>query len=136
MTKYKLQHNNSTVEFVSLETATTYKNANNLQEDILQFEESVPPNITVDETIKRVINDACVFGQSVIIEVAKDNVLLGLNSTQITAILQKCAHILPLLQNGALHTAYGALLVLVADSTLPQERIDKYKLMLQQYLGL
>lgn len=87
------------------------------------------------ETKDKVLS-AIAFGQSIIVEVATDNIMLKLTPTQIIAILTKYAGIKAMLESGSLKTALAAMQTLKPDDNMPQWRIDKYVNKVKAYLGV
>jgi hypothetical protein len=74
------------------------------------------------------------FGQGLILQAAAENIVLGLTSTQIIDMVQKCSGVMSLLESGALGTALVALEVLVPDSVVTQPRINNFITQIQQYI--
>lgn len=90
----------------------------------------------VDERLKNRISSAIAFGQSLIIEVAIENIKLNLTPQQIILILTRFAGIKQMLETGSLYTALETMEKIKPDAIMTQERIDKYKNKLKKYLGV
>jgi hypothetical protein len=88
--------------------------------------ERLGPQPTQEYIVRRRIDKSIKFGVDLIKEVAAENVLLNLNSTQIAMVLAKCQTILGLLQTGAISTAYLAMMTMQPDQVLTKDRIDRY----------
>ena len=92
-------------------------------------------NVAEDQLRNKVVS-AIAFGQSLIVEVAVENIMLQLTIPQIIAILTKFAGIKAMLESGSLYTALAAMQQIKPDDTMTKERIDKYVNKLKKYLGV
>ena len=90
----------------------------------------------MDKAVQSKITAAIQFGQQFMIEVAADNVMLRLNTSQIMKMLQKYGHIQAMMQSGSLYTALGALEAIQPDELVSLERKIKYVNKIKKYLGL
>lgn len=89
-----------------------------------------------DNKIKDRITSAIVFGQTLIVEVAMENIKLNLTPSQIIAILTKFNGVKQMLETGSLYTALETLEKIKPDANISQERINKFKNRIKKYLGI
>lgn len=107
-------------------------------------ERSALTKVIVDHTVKSdsekfiqsKISSAIQFGQQFMIEVATDNVLMGLNTSQILRMLQKYGHIQGMMLSGSLHTALAAIEAIEPDDIVSPARKALYVSKIKKYLGL
>lgn len=96
-----------------------------------------PISYLATQSVKLKILDAMAFGESIILEVAAENVLLKFTTPQVLAMLTKFANIKAMLETGSLYTALLAMQAIKPDPVLmPQSRVDKYSNKIKTYLGI
>lgn len=86
---------------------------------------------------KQKMMDAIAFGQSIVLEVSVENVMLKFDTNQVLGMLVKFANIKAMLESGSLYTALMSMQAIKPDPVLmPQARIDKYVNKVKNYLGI
>ena len=94
-----------------------------------------PPSLEEQMTKDRVLS-AIAFGQSIIVEVATENIMLKLSINDILYMLTKFAGIKAMLESGSLYTALATLQSVKPDAIMTQDRLNKYINKLKLYLGI
>lgn len=82
------------------------------------------------------IVNAKAFGESLLNEIATDNVLVGASTAQIQSLIINNLGLILMLKSGSLYTALATLANFTPDSLITQSRIDKYSGQLKSYLGI
>jgi hypothetical protein len=88
------------------------------------------------DAIRAKIVAARMFGQSVIDEVAMDNILAGITSAQVATMIANYGAVMAMLQSGSLYTALLAMEAATPDTVMTQSRINKYIAQIKAYLGI
>lgn len=94
------------------------------------------PKVDSLALVKERIQSAMAFGEQMIVQVAAENVLLGVTIDQVNKVLAKTANVAAALRSGSLYTALSLIQALPPDEVLTQERINSYAKMIKDYLGM
>ena len=89
-----------------------------------------------EQSISNAVGNAMDFGRSLIIAVATENLMLGITTAQLQAMMAKTQGIVLLLMTGSLYTALEAIDNLEPDDFLTQARITAFGNKIRAYLGL
>jgi len=120
-------------EDLDTQKATNRAKYNNWFNDYKKLSNKTVPIQTI---VERKIINAQVFGNSIILEFAAENVLLGYDLTDIKNIIVLTSKVLAALQTGSLYVALDELELVEENAYISQERKTKYRNKLQSYLGI
>lgn len=94
-----------------------------------------PPSPT-ELMVQARVQAAMQFGQSLIIEFAAENVLMGFSTTDIVTMIAKYRSLMEMLQSGSLYTALEYMNSLTPDRYINANRKAKYVKKLKDFLGV
>lgn len=137
ITKYKLPIENGYIEFLSEQEAIDYKTSNGLDGTIVEVTETILSLKPVLHTaIEQKIQNAQDFGNKLIVEFGRENILLGYTVSNVKSVIEKCSIVLSMLQTGSLYTALDELNNMAPDDLLTSSRITEFGNKIRSYLGI
>lgn len=130
-------------QLMTSEQLQSWKNLHNASYEAWRLANATPSQTAV---VNNIIAQARAFGESLILEAARDNILMGIAQAGKTrAVADYCQKLMNYLQSGSLYAAIEEINAMINDLTRPllnlspfitTERLIAFRTKIQAYLGI